>query len=213
MKKFLNGLGSVAMVAALLSGCVKDENNLNSVSQKRIVTITAGADESRTVLDETNMCVNWDELDYQNMQLIEVGHKGDGNFAELQRATASGIELYDGGKTAKFTFEFAKDFAGEGYTQFAYRAIMIYENKDLGYGEDSEYYIKNTQDPTPDTFDPRADILIAKPQGPFDASQNSLDFQFARAVAITKMTLSGIETGSLIRSVSFITNEIGRAHV
>lgn len=207
MKKFLSIFGSVAIVAAILSGCVKDENVINSASKKRIVTITANAEDSRTVLDEENMRVNWDELDYENMQLIEVGHKGDGNFEELQRATATGIELQEGGKTAKFTFEFGKDYATEGYTQFAYRAIMIYGNKDLGYGEQSEYYIKNTQDPTPDTFDPRADILIAKPQGTFDASQNTLDFQFARAVAVTKMTLKGVESGSLIRSVSFITDE------
>ncbi len=207
MKKFLSIFGSVAIVAAILSGCVKDENVINSASKKRIVTITANAEDSRTVLDEENMRVNWDELDYENMQLIEVGHKGDGNFEELQRATATGIELQEGGKTAKFTFEFGKDYATEGYTQFAYRAIMIYGNKDLGYGKQSEYYIKNTQDPTPDTFDPRADILIAKPQGTFDASQNTLDFQFARAVAVTKMTLKGVESGSLIRSVSFITDE------
>ncbi len=207
MKKFLSIFGSVAIVAAILSGCVKDENVINSASKKRIVTITANAEDSRTVLDEENMRVNWDELDYENMQLIEVGHKGDGNFEELQRATATGIELQEGGKTAKFTFEFGKDYATEGYTQFAYRAIMIYGNKDLGYGKQSEYYIKNTQDPTPDTFDPRADILIAKPQGTFDASQNALDFQFARAVAVTKMTLKGVESGSLIRSVSFITDE------
>lgn len=207
MKKFLSIFGSVAIVATILSGCVKDENVINSASKKRIVTITANAEDSRTVLDEVNMRVNWDELDYENMQLIEVGHKGDGNFEELQRATATGIELQDGGKTAKFTFEFGKDYATEGYTRFAYRAIMIYGNKDLGYGEQNEYYIKNTQDPTPDTFDPRADILIAKPQGTFDASQNTLDFQFARAVAVTKMTLKGVESGSLIRSVSFITDE------
>ncbi len=207
MKKFLSIFGSVAIVAAILSGCVKDENVINSAFQKRIVTITANAEDSRTVLDEENMRVNWDELDYENMQLIEVGHKGDGNFEELNRAYATGIELQEGGKTAKFTFEFDKDYAAEGYTQFAYRAIMIYDNKELGYGEQYEYYIKNTQDPTPDTFDPRADILIAKPQGTFDASQNTLDFQFARAVAVTKMTLKGVESGSLIRSVSFITDE------
>ncbi len=214
MKKFLNILGSVAIVAALLSGCVKDEttNGVETASKKRIVTITAGADETRTVLSDDNKHVNWDALDYQNMHLIE-GYLAGGKFKELQRVTAKEIALGEGDETATFTFELDNAKSGD-YAEYEYHAILIYENSELGYGEDAEYYIKNTQDPTPTTikdgkgsFDPRADVLIAKPQNGFAEPQTSLSFEFARAVAITKMTLKGLGVNELIRSVSFTTNE------
>ena len=198
MKKMIKNLMLVAVAAMGFTACQENiEEATRPIEPAEVeMTIIADLDETRTWIDEANSKVQWSEGD--QLKVIE-------NSASYRTTKATTIEE---GK-AKFTVSFA---ANTTDTEFTYNAIypasqvVEEENADKINTAKVKVIIPQTQSPTATSFDPTADILVAK-QIVTDAQPTELNMQFKRLVAMGKMTLTNLPESSTISKVTFTVED------
>ena len=193
MKNIFKYLMLVA-VAAMGIACQENINdeaaavvNPNEVE----MTITAGMDETRTYIDEDNSCVQWSEGD--QLKVIE-------NSATYRTTTKTTIE----NGLANFAVSFPANTTDAEFTYSAvYPASAVVEDEaEKIDAAKIKVIVKDQQMATAASFDPAADILVAK-QLVFDAQPTALNMQFKRLVALGKLTLTGLPTDAQITKVEF----------
>ena len=192
MIKQIKNLMLVAVAAMGFVSCQNEAVEEVIRPQEVVMTIIADADDTRTVIDETNNRVNWSEGDA--LKVIE-------NSATYRTTTA--INIDSNGK-AQFTVSFP---ANTEATSFTYNAIypasaVVEDDADKVDAERVKVIVKNTQNPTTTSFDPTADILVSK-HIETEAQPTELNMQFKRLVALGKMTLKGLPASSAISNVTF----------
>ena len=198
MKKRIKNLMLVAVAAMGFTACQENiEEATRPIEPAEVeMTIIADLDETRTWIDEANSKVQWSEGD--QLKVIE-------NSASYRTTKATTIEE---GK-AKFTVSFAENTTD---TEFTYNAIypasqvVEEENADKINTAKVKVIIPQTQSPTATSFDPTADILVAK-QIVTDAQPTELNMQFKRLVAMGKMTLTNLPESSTISKVTFTVED------
>lgn len=97
----------------------------------------------------------------------------------------------------------AAQFANTDVDKYVYTSILASNlDADKNAVLDDEQFLLNG------TFDPLADILVAKPEE-FDAKQDVVDFtmQYKRVVAINKIKIKGLTEGDVIQSVTISSNK------
>ena len=156
-----------------------------------VITISAGMDETRTWIDEANGKVQWSEGD--QLKVIE-------NSKTYRTTTQTTIE--DG--KAQFTVAFP---ANTTDAEFTYNAIfpasaVTEDDADAVSAAKIKVAVKDHQNATATSFDPAADILVAK-QVVADAQPTELNMQFKRLVAMGKMTLNDLPADAKISQVVF----------
>ena len=191
MKNIFKSLMLVA-VAAMGIACQENVENFTPERANEVVmTITADVDETRTYIDEENKIVKWSEGD----QLLVLENDA------IYRKT-SDIAIDADGK-AQFTVAFPKHNNAVTYNAiYPASAVDAYDSS----AEEVNVQVKNTQFATAESFDPTADVLVAK-QIEFEAQPTELNMQFKRLVSLGKLTLVGLDEGSLIKQVTFIAGE------
>ena len=173
-----------------MSGAIENIAPINP--NEVVMTITAGMDETRTWIDEANGKVQWSEGD--QLKVIE-------NSKTYRTTTATTIAA-DG--TAKFKVAFP---ANTTDAEFTYNAIfpataVVEDEAEKIDAAKVKVILKDQQKPTAASFDPAADILVAK-QVVADAQPTELNMQFKRLVAMGKMTLNGLPADAKISQVVF----------
>ncbi len=193
MKNIFKYLMLVA-VAAMGIACQENINdeaaavvNPNEVE----MTITAGMDETRTYIDEDNSKVQWSEGD--QLKVIE-------NSATYRTTTKTTIE----NGLANFAVSFP---ANTTDAEFTYSAVypasaVVEDDAEKIDAAKIKVIVKDQQNATAASFDPQADMLVAK-QLVFDAQPTALNMQFKRLVALGKLTLTGLPTDAKISQVVF----------
>lgn len=180
----LAGLAAIAAIS--FSSCSKNEVETPDTPKTftHTVTIKAGAPETRTeiVMGETSASYKWSADDASRFVIMENDVKG----------TDVALSLSE--ENTKATI--SATFTTEDTDSYNYTAWMSGTKTSSG----SNPRIATSQKPTTTSFDPKADILVAKPQS-FTAAQNKLLMQFYRPVVINKMTLKGLTVGSTISTV------------
>lgn len=192
MKNIFKSLMLVAVAAMGFTACEQTNvENATPAVPEVAMTITADVDETRTYIDETNKIVKWSEGD--QLMVIE----NDGTFRKTTET------VIDGEGKAQFAVSFPKK-AGA----VTYNAIYPASAVDVNYSSAEEVVVqvKNTQFATATSFDPTADVLVAK-QIEFEAQPTELNMQFKRLVSFGKMTLSGLFDDSLIKQVIFTAGD------
>ena len=163
---------------------------ITNLGDSELVKLTIEADypDTRTYINEANSRVEWSEGD--KIVVFE-----NNNYKESSSATING------GK-ATFGVAFSKDNSSSSFT---YNAIY----PTTSYISDSSVDVTNVvvqlhgeQNATATSFDPAADLLIAKQQT-VSAQATSLSMQFKRMVALTKMNIKGLPAGTTISEVKF----------
>ena len=193
MKNIFKSLMLVAVAAMGIACQEKFEENIAPINPNEVVmTITADADETRTWIDEANDKVQWSEGD--QLKVIE-------NSKTYRTTTATTIAA-DG--TAKFKVAFP---ANTSASEFTYNAIfpasaVTEDDADAVSAAKIKVTVKDQQNATATSFDPAADILVAK-QVVADAQPTELNMQFKRLVAMGKMTLNGLPADAKISQVVF----------
>ena len=197
MIKQIKNLMLVAVAAMGFVACSDNiEEATRPVETKMVeMTITAGMDDTRTELDETNKVVNWSAGD--QLKVIE-------NSATYRTTTAINIE---GGK-ATFTVAFP---ANTTATTFTYNAIfpataVVEDDAEKIDNTKVKVIVKDAQKPTATSFDPAADILVSK-HIETEAQPTELNMQFKRLVAMGKMTLKNLPADAQIEKVIFTAAE------
>ena len=130
---------------------------------------------------------------------LKVFEDADGTISS---STTKEGETSDGGATMSFKTQLV-DKSGEGVSAFNYYAL--YPN--TAYASHSSVTsvaieTAANQTPTATSFDPRADLLIARKVEAGGTQPISLDMAFARMVAIGKMTITNLGTTDNVKSVS-----------
>ena len=193
MKNIFKSLMLVAVAAMSIACQEKFEENIAPINPNEVVmTITADVDETRTYIDEANNKVQWSEGD--QLKVIE-------NSAVYRTTTATTIDA-DG--KAMFTVSFP---ANTTDAEFTYSAVfpataVVEDDAEKIDAAKVKVIVKEAQKSTATSFDPQADVLVAK-QIITDAQPTSLNMQFKRLVAMGKMTLKNLPADAEIEQVIF----------
>ena len=164
------------------------------VPQSDLITLTVNSLETKTYVEGTS--IKW----ASSGEKLKVFEDADGTVAA---STTKAGETTDGGATMSFQTQLV-DKSTEGISSFTYYAFYP-----------SSAYASNTgvvtvaintpasQTPTAASFDPAADLLIARSINAGDTQPTSLNMSFARMIAIGKMTITNLGTSDVVKSVSF----------
>ena len=183
MNRFIKVFGFIAVAAITVIGCANDiEAPVKEYTHT--VLIHAGQPDTRTLINEgvSSASFIWSSDDDTRLYLTETGVAG----TDISIATKDAYSTI----TLSATFSQAEPPANYTYAGF------LSKNKTAAPFPK----IPTAQTSTATSYDPDADILVAKAVS-FGSAQDELSLQFARPVVINKMTLKGLDEGETISSI------------
>ena len=199
MKNLFKNLMLVAVAAMGFTACEQvGIESVAPVAPEVKMTVIAGMDETRTYIDEANSIVKWSEGD--KLEVIEKSATG------ISYATTSSIAIEN--DKALFGVSFDENTAD---TEFTYNAFypssaVVKDDSDKRDVTKVKVTVKEQQNATATSFDPAADVLVAK-QLEFDAQPTELNMQFKRLVSLGKLTLKNLPADAKIEKVIFTAAE------
>ena len=199
MKTTFRLIGAVATAAALFSSCKKEAFNEEVKPGTVEMTIIADVDDAtRTVLGSDG-AVTWSASGEQ-LAVIEVANGTEPTTAKV--ASMDGVTSHNGA-----TMTFGVSMTAKTADSFDYYAL--YPNS--AYHDTPSDFTKvkvklaSTQAPTESSFGPSADVLVAKPVTYQNEQPKELNLQFARVIAVGKMTIKNLNTTENVKKVTFTT--------
>lgn len=180
MKKIFNLTTFVAAAAMTVIACSKVETEVTTSVPTHRVTFEVGEAATKTAF--SGDAIVWSTDDATRFVVTENGNEG----SELA------LELGAGNATMKLTATFTASDA-----PYEYKASMAANRTGTGHPK-----IPTSQSSTGSTYDPDADILVARTISGVEEKPTKLDMQFARPAVINKMTLKGLVEGETINSIT-----------
>lgn len=197
MKTTFRLIGAVATVAALFSSCKKEAFNEEVKPGTVEMTIIAGADDAtRTVLGSDG-AVTWSASGEQ-LAVIEVANSTEPTTAKV--ASKDGVTS-DNGATMTFEVSLTSKTANS-FDYYALYPNSAYVDKPSDF-TNVKVNLASTQAPTESSFGPSADVLVAKPVTGLPKQPKELNLQFARVIAVGKMTIKDLNTSENVKKVTF----------
>ena len=193
MKRVFTVLGSAAAAAALLCGCSKQENAINVGTVQ--MSIVAGLDEGTKTVLGADGSVAW-STSGEKLEVLQVAGTGT---AATAKVSSEGTTSDEGQ-----TMTFGVSFNPSDSTSFAYYAL--YPSSAYAGSTDVKKLkveLASSQTPTASSFGAGADILVTKPVTGLSTQPSTLDLQFARIVAVGKMSITDLNTAENVKSVTF----------
>lgn len=183
-------------MAALLASCNKQEEVFIPEDKTVEMTIVASSDETKTVLGG-NGTVTWSASGEQ-LAVMEVANGTEPTTAKI--ASNEGVPSNNGA-----TMTFGVSLTEKKADSFDYYAL--YPNSAY-VDTPSEFTnvkvnLASTQAPTESSFGPSADVLVAKPVTGLSEQPTKLNLQFARVIAVGKMTIKNLGTEEKVKKVTF----------
>lgn len=198
MRKYLYVL-TAAMSTAILFSCSKEVDVINTNDSTEpgktvTLTITASHDNgTRTYLDGDS--VKWSESN-ETLAVFEE------NGTDVAKSTSKAGVTTDGGTTMTFATQLATA-TGSVFTYYAFYPSSAWNNNNSNKTPTSiAINTPSTQTPSATSFDPAADLLIAKPVET-TSQATSLSMRFARAIAVGKMTIKNLQSSEKVIQVKF----------
>lgn len=194
MKSIIKILCGLSILGLATVACNKEVETETPVANKHSVKVTAGISaETRTEMLPSGNQTKWTEEDVSNIHFFENGiEPAEGDLV---------VDLND----EKTVMTLMADFPTPSVTpsKYVYTSILasdLDENKNAIL-DDEQIFFNGT-------FDPTADILVAKPEE-FPANQNEVVFsmQYKRVVAVNKIKIKGLEADDNIISVTINANK------
>ena len=183
--------------AVLSVSCSKESEIQNEqkdiINGKEVLlTINASGENTKTYIDGTS--VKWASTG----EFLEVYQ--DKNSGTITHKTSSEGTTSNSGATMSFEVGFD---ATTG-TSFDYYAVYPASKvQDASGSLSQKLNTPATQTPTATSFDPTADLLIAKKVSNGSSQATSLNMQFSRAIAVGKMTITNLASSDPIKKVVF----------
>jgi len=195
MKRTFTILGAAVAAVALLGACSKQENTIKSGSVQ--MSIVAGLDEGTKTILGTDGSVTW-ATSAEKLEVLQVVGSG----TEATAKVSSEGTTTDEGLTMTFgvSFDSSEDAPFAYYALYPSSAYVTNDNKDV---EKLKVELASGQKPTETSFGAGADLLIAKPVTGLSTQPSTLDFQFARIVAVGKMKIADLNSTENVKSVTF----------
>ena len=196
MKSFVKVFGVVAGMAALLVSCNKQEEVFVPEDKTVEMTIVASSDETKTVLG-SNGTVTWSASGEQ-LAVMEVANGAEPTTAK--KTSKNGVTTDEGA-----TMTFGVSLNSKRATSFDYYALYpnsAYVDTPSDF-TNVKVNLASTQAPTEFSFGPSADVLVAKPVTGLTTQPTELNLQFARVIAVGKMTIKNLYTEEKVKRVTF----------
>ena len=195
MKRTFTILGVAVAAAATLGACSKQENTIKSGSVQ--MSIVAGLDEGTKTILGIDGSVTW-ATSAEKLEVLQVV----GSSTEATAKVSSEGITSDGGQTMTFgvSFTSSEDAPFAYYALYPSSAYVTNDNKDV---EKLKVELASGQKPTETSFGAGADLLISKPVTGLSTQPSTLDFQFARIVAVGKMKIADLNSTENVKSVTF----------
>ena len=171
----------------LLSNCQR-ENTSEGVMNEMVKITVETADDTRTYINESAHRVEW-----SNNDRIVV-------FENNKFANSLSTSITNG--KAAFNVVFNSDVTSPSFTYNAIYPTSCFAGGNSIDLTKVELTLPSTQSATSTSFDPAADMLIAKPQT-MKKQAESITMQFKRIVAMAKLTISNLPTSVKISEVKF----------
>lgn len=198
MKTTFRLIGAVATAAALFSSCKKEAFNEEVKPGTVEMTIIAGADDAtRTVLGSDG-AVTW-ATSREQLAVIEAAVSG--TTTTTAKETSEVGVTNDEGATMSFGVSMTAKTA-DSFEYYALYPNSAYVEKPTDLAK-VKVNLASTQAPTESSFGPSADVLVAKPETGLRAQPTELNLQFARVIAVGKMTIKDLNTSENVKKVTF----------
>lgn len=197
MRTSVKLFGVVAGMAVLFASCNKQEEILAPVNKTIEMTIVAGSDDTKTVLGSGGV-VTWSNSG-EKLAVIEAAVTN--SVTTTAKKTSNDGVTSDEGTTMTFGVSMSPK-AADSFSYYALYPNSAYVDKpdDL---TNVKVNLASTQAPTESSFGPSADVLVAKPIIGLNAQPTQLNLQFARVIAIGKMTIKDLNTDENVKKVTF----------
>lgn len=197
MKSFVRVFGVVAGMAALLASCNKQEEVFVPEDKTVEMTIVASSDETKTVLGG-NGTVTWSD---SGEQLAVIEAAVSDSKSETAKVTSENGVTTDEGATMTFGVSLSTKTA-DSFGYYALYPNSAYVDKPTDLAQ-VKVNLVSTQAPTKSSFGPSADVLVAKPVTGLKKQPTELNLQFARVIAVGKMTIKDLNTAENVKKVTF----------
>ena len=211
MKTTFRLIGAVATVAALFSSCKKEAFNEEVKPGTVEMTIIAGADDAtRTVLGSDG-AVTWSA---SGEQLAVIEAAVSGTTTTTAKETSTDGVTNDKGATMSFGVSMTAKKA-DSFEYYALYPNSAYVEKPTDLAK-VKVNLASTQAPTESSFGPSADVLVAKPETGLSTQPTELNLQFARVIAVGKMTIKNLNTTENVKKVTFTAPDkavTGRSYI
>ena len=206
MKKiasFILAVGALIVTASCATEINVTDLTPNNGKEINITVIASEKPEveadTKTYIDGTS--VKW-SASGEKLTVFEVATPAEGDAVTTQATSADG-KTSDGGATMSFGVSLANK-SGEPYDSFDYYAVY----PSSAYQSHSSINAvsintKGSQTPTATNFAASQDLLIAKKIENGATQVSTLEMQFARVVAIGKMTIKNLESTDPITKITF----------
>lgn len=196
--KTVNRLFGILLGAtALFLSCTKQENPVRQEGNTFEMTIVAGTDQTRTVLGRDGT-VTWSA---SGEQLAVIEAATTNSATTTAKETSSNGTTTDGGATMTFGVKMPSKTANS-FSYYALYPNSAYVEKPTDL-TNVKVNLASTQAPTESSFGPSADVLVAKPVTGLNAQPTELNLQFARVIAVGKMTIKDLNTTENVKKVTF----------
>lgn len=185
-------------MAALLASCNKQEEVFVPEDKTVEMTIVASSDETKTVLGSDGT-VTW-STSGEKLAVIEQSYVGE--TPSVAKATSNEGDTTDEGATMTFGVSLSAKTADSYnyYSVYPNSASVSSSNTNV---EKFKVELVSTQTPTATSFGPEADILVSKAVIGETAQPTELKLQFARVIAVGKMTIKNLNTTENVKKVTF----------
>ena len=215
MKKFFALFASAATVLVAAVSCAK-ENLSAAAGEEQMVEMTVIASEkpespaalqvSRTYLEGTS--VRWNATE-EKLRVFQYAVPDEGDPTSKSKESAAG-NTSDEGKTMAFTVSFDA-ISNASFKYFAvYPSSSYYQTSPVSVNS-VQVVTPANQTPSANSFDASADLLIAKPYDTGRTQGGTLNMQFARMVAIGKMTVKNLESSDPVKRIVFSAIDDGES--
>lgn len=195
--KTVNRLFGILLGAtALFLSCTKQENPVRQEGNTFEMTIVAGSDQTRTVLGSDGT-VTWSASGEQ-LAVMEVAN---GTKTTTSKASSNEGVTTDEGTTMSFGVSMTTKTA-DSFDYYALYPNSAYLDTPSDFKQ-VKVKLASTQAPTESSFGPSADVLVAKPVTGLTSQPKELNLQFARVIAVGKMTIKNLNTKENVKKVTF----------
>lgn len=187
-----SALLSVILAVVALPGCHSlpaDMEDGNSDGTNHCLSFVCSETEVRTSLGENLTTTHWDEFDTKDrFRVYENGVSGTANAVSVSGGILSLTASFPGTVPGTATYKALYSSAGDS---------------------SDEAVVPSVQYPRKDCFDPASEVLVAQPLTVLETSlREELTFCFARAAAVSRMTLKNLEAGEKLCKVEILADNV-----
>ena len=183
----------MAAAVIALAACNKEKEEIAIVPEETAalkITVKASPDEikgdaeTKTYIDDKT--IRWGTGEYMQIGVF------DGTATTWGKSDDATADLWDGDTEALFTFDITLSSASGEYTYYGLYPFSSAVSSNNDNAANYKVILPNTQNATASSYDPKAYILVARPESGKTVASADWEAAFRRATALNKITLKNI---------------------